>query len=83
MKEFWSPAEQAAIQHRTLYCAVGSPQTVQRRLQEILEETKADELIATAQIYDHKARLHSFEIAANIFVEMNAARDSKNCAAAL
>jgi alkanesulfonate monooxygenase SsuD/methylene tetrahydromethanopterin reductase-like flavin-dependent oxidoreductase (luciferase family) len=33
------------------------PETVRQQLEELLEETGADEIIATAQIYDHKARL--------------------------
>jgi hypothetical protein len=39
-------------------------------LQEFRNETAADEIIATAQIYDHAARLRSFEIAANVFQEL-------------
>jgi hypothetical protein len=35
-------------------------------LETLLEETAADEIIATAQIYDHAARLRSFEIAADV-----------------
>jgi len=69
----WSPAERVAVEHRTRCSAVGSPETVQRRLAELLDETGADEVIATAQIFDHAARLRSFEIAASVFREINAA----------
>jgi luciferase family oxidoreductase group 1 len=62
-----SADERAAIDQRTRCSAVGSPETVRRRLQELLEQTHADEIIATAQIYDHAARLRSFEIAAEVF----------------
>lgn len=62
-----APAERAAIDARTRCSAVGSPETVRRRLQELLEQTGADEIIATGQIYDHAARLRSFEIAAEQF----------------
>ena len=62
-----TPAERAAIGERTRYAAVGSPETVRRRFKEMLELTKADEIILTAQIYDHAARLRSFEIAAEAF----------------
>lgn len=60
-------AERAAIDQRTRYAAVGSPETVRRRLEEFLVQTHADEIIATGQIYDHGARLRSFEIAAEVF----------------
>ena len=62
-----TPAERAAIEQRTLYAAVGSPETVRGRLQEFLAQTQADEIILTGQIYDHAARLRSFEIAAEVF----------------
>ena len=73
----WSHAEQAAVEERTRCSAVGAAGTVRHRLKELIEETGADEVIATAQIFDHAARLHSFEIAANAFAEINAA--SKEC----
>jgi luciferase family oxidoreductase group 1 len=70
MDGHWSGPERAAVQQRTRFAAVGAPETVRRRLEEMLEETAADEIIATAQIYDHAARLHSFEIAATILAQL-------------
>lgn len=46
--------------------AIGSPETVERQLKAFIERTGADELMITAQIYDHAARLRSYEIAADI-----------------
>jgi luciferase family oxidoreductase group 1 len=51
------------------YSTVGSPATVKSGLVRIIAETRADELILTAQIYDHTARLRSFEIAAELVPE--------------
>jgi luciferase family oxidoreductase group 1 len=62
-----TPAERAAIDQRTRYAAVGSADTIARRFQEFLDQTNADEIILTGQIYDHAARLRSFEIAADVF----------------
>ena len=59
-----------AIRHRMRYAMIGSPETVKQRAAEILTETRADELILTAQIYDHSARLRSFEIGAKILAEI-------------
>jgi luciferase family oxidoreductase group 1 len=44
---------------------VGSPDTVRRGLRAFAAETGADELMITSQIFDHDARLRSFEIVAN------------------
>jgi luciferase family oxidoreductase group 1 len=46
------------------YAAVGSPATVKRRLQEFVAALQPDEIMATAMIYDHAARLRSFELLA-------------------
>jgi luciferase family oxidoreductase group 1 len=64
--DFWQPGEQAHVE-RSLTCAVvGDRETVREGLQNFIDETGADELMITAQIYDHAARLHSFEIVAEV-----------------
>jgi hypothetical protein len=47
----------------TRVSAVGSVGTVKERLAAILAETGSDELILAAHVYDHSARLRSFELA--------------------
>lgn len=66
----WSLAEQAYLGRMLRYAAIGSPATVREKLESVIAETEADEIIVTAQIYDHPARLRSFEIAAGIFREL-------------
>jgi alkanesulfonate monooxygenase SsuD/methylene tetrahydromethanopterin reductase-like flavin-dependent oxidoreductase (luciferase family) len=46
--------------------AIGAPDTVEQHLKAFVERTGADELMITSQIYDHAARLRSYEIAAEI-----------------
>jgi luciferase family oxidoreductase group 1 len=61
------PAQHVALLDGILACAaIGSPATVRRRLESLVARTQADELILTSQIYDHRARLRSFEIAAGV-----------------
>jgi luciferase family oxidoreductase group 1 len=74
MEGRWSPAEQRALEERTHYTAVGSAETIRQHIQQVATDTAADEIIATAQIYDHAARLRSFEIAASVFRETEAPR---------
>lgn len=67
---FWSPAEKAQAM-RMLSCSfVGSPDTVRAGLDKFIEQTGADELIVSGPIYDHAARLRSFEIAAALSAEL-------------
>jgi luciferase family oxidoreductase group 1 len=63
MEGLWNPTERAHVEQRTQISAIGSIDTVRERLGEILAATRADELILTAHIYDHAARLRSFELA--------------------
>ena len=46
--------------------AVGGPDTVRRGVQAFIADTGADELMVTAQIFDHAARKRSFEILAQV-----------------
>lgn len=62
----WSPAEEALLDAALSCSVVGSPETVARGLEALLEETGADELILSGPIFDHAARLRSFEITAAI-----------------
>jgi luciferase family oxidoreductase group 1 len=59
---YWSSAEKASASQTLLCSAVGSPETVERRLLNFLDLTQPDEIITTAHIYDHSARLRSFEL---------------------
>jgi luciferase family oxidoreductase group 1 len=61
------PPPARALLADVLTCAaIGSPRTVHDALAAFIERTKADELMITAQIFDHAARLRSYEIAADI-----------------
>ena len=61
-----TPAECALIAQALSCSAVGSPDTVRRGLEAFISRTGADELIVTSQIFDHAARLKSFEITAAV-----------------
>ena len=64
MDELWQPHEREALLSKFNFGAIGGKAAVEARMNEILKDTMADELIVTSQIYDHKARLRSFEIIA-------------------
>ncbi len=59
------PPQARAMLDDVLSCsAIGSPATVRQRMQAFIERTGADELMITSQIFNHQARLRSYEIAA-------------------
>jgi alkanesulfonate monooxygenase SsuD/methylene tetrahydromethanopterin reductase-like flavin-dependent oxidoreductase (luciferase family) len=45
---------------------VGSPQTIRAGLEKFIQQTAADELMVASAIYDHSARLHSYELLAGL-----------------
>jgi luciferase family oxidoreductase group 1 len=74
---FWSPAEKASASTTLLVSVVGSPETVERGLLNFIDVTQPDEIITTAHIYDHAARLRSFELLAGVHSRL-AARESSS-----
>jgi luciferase family oxidoreductase group 1 len=66
LKDRLTPAERMMIGQALSSSGVGSRDTVRRGLASFISRTGADELIVTSQIFDHAARLKSFEIVASI-----------------
>jgi alkanesulfonate monooxygenase SsuD/methylene tetrahydromethanopterin reductase-like flavin-dependent oxidoreductase (luciferase family) len=63
------PEQARALLGQVLECsAIGGPDTVRRRLEAFVARTATDELMLSGMIYDHAARLRSYEIAANVFI---------------
>jgi alkanesulfonate monooxygenase SsuD/methylene tetrahydromethanopterin reductase-like flavin-dependent oxidoreductase (luciferase family) len=64
IERLWDASEADHIR-RSLACSVvGDPAAVREGIQRFVDDLRPDELMLTGQIYDHEARLHSFEIAA-------------------
>jgi luciferase family oxidoreductase group 1 len=60
----WNEAERAGVDHSLACSVIGDQAQVEAGLASLIEQTQPDELMVTAQIYDHAARLRSFEITA-------------------
>lgn len=61
-ENFMDPLEEAALQQMIKYSFVGSPQKVRSGLEQFVEMTQADELMITTPVFEHSARLRSYEI---------------------
>jgi luciferase family oxidoreductase group 1 len=59
-------SEQRWIRSALRYSAIGSIETVRPWLASFIESTRADEIMVTAQIFDHAARLRSIELLAEV-----------------
>jgi luciferase family oxidoreductase group 1 len=65
-EERLTPPERAILTQTLTCSAIGSPATVQGQVQAFVDRTGADELMITSQIFDHAARLRSYEITASL-----------------
>lgn len=66
MDEVWTQQEKAALMQQLGASIIGSKETVKAKLEEFQSETGADEMMVISQIYDHDARLRSYEIISEI-----------------
>ena len=66
MEGLWTRGEQLAVAERMALFVVGGPERVRDGLQQILDATRADELILVSETWDRRARLRSFEILAGL-----------------
>ncbi|MEX1057075.1 MAG: LLM class flavin-dependent oxidoreductase [Natronospirillum sp.] len=65
-----TPQELAHAQQALSESAVGSVETITAWLSRFLDRTHVDELMVTGQIFDHNARLRSFELAAQALTSL-------------
>jgi alkanesulfonate monooxygenase SsuD/methylene tetrahydromethanopterin reductase-like flavin-dependent oxidoreductase (luciferase family) len=66
------PQDRAILEHALSCTVAGDRETVRRGLAAFVERTGADELIVTTQMFDHAARLRSFELLAEVHAELRA-----------
>ncbi|MFT3704753.1 MAG: LLM class flavin-dependent oxidoreductase [Agriterribacter sp.] len=62
MEPYWTPDIRHAIAQMTACTFIGSRETLEEELLAFIEETKIDELMASCNMYDQQARLHSYTI---------------------
>ncbi|MFP3850874.1 LLM class flavin-dependent oxidoreductase [Pseudomonas sp. W5-01] len=64
MNGLWLPRERDAVMDFLGLAVVGGPEKIRAKLDVLLEQTDADELIFTCDMYEHADRLRSYEILA-------------------
>jgi luciferase family oxidoreductase group 1 len=69
-RENADPAARALLDSVLSCATIGSPATVREGLKAFIARTGADELMITSQMFDHQARLRSYEIAAQVRQEL-------------
>jgi alkanesulfonate monooxygenase SsuD/methylene tetrahydromethanopterin reductase-like flavin-dependent oxidoreductase (luciferase family) len=64
IEAYWTPAEKAHASAMLTHSVVGSPDTVHAGVERFVELTGVDEVMIVSAIFDHDARLRSYEILA-------------------
>jgi luciferase family oxidoreductase group 1 len=66
IETYWTPEEKTQASAMLACSFAGSPATVRQGLASFVDRTGVDEIIVASAIYDHKARLRSYEIVADV-----------------
>jgi len=74
---YWSPMEKAQAMQMLARTIVGSPDTVRAGIDALVAETGADELMIVSDVYDHQARLRSFELIAQAGGALNVEQERR------
>lgn len=64
IEAYWQPHEKAGVQNALACSVVGDMDTVKRGIAKFIDRHRPDEVLLVANVFDHQARLRSFEIAA-------------------
>ncbi len=66
IESYWTPEEKTRASAMLARSFVGSPETVRAGLEAFVAETRGDEVIVASAIWDHAARLRSYELLAGL-----------------
>jgi luciferase family oxidoreductase group 1 len=70
IEDYWTPAEKRQASRMLEYSIVGSRETVRRGLESFVALTEADELMVVCSLYDHSARVRSYEIVGEVYPQI-------------
>ena len=73
IESYWSPAEKIQASRMLACSLVGSRQTIRAGLERFIAETGVDELMVAAAIFDHDARVRSYQILDEVARSLGAA----------
>lgn len=63
---YWSPYEKAAVNQMLEYTFIGDSSKISDELQAFVDETQVDEIMVCSHIFDHDARVRSYEIMSEV-----------------
>jgi luciferase family oxidoreductase group 1 len=81
MEPLWQDHERAAVESRLRRAIVGSEATVAAGLQQLIDETSADEVIVVTDTFEHADRLQSYRRVARVTgrIELRSVKERVRC----
>lgn len=66
MDDVWTDYQEAAVNQMIACSFFGSPETIKEDMESFIKQTQVDEIMVTSHIFDHQARVHSYELFADV-----------------
>jgi luciferase family oxidoreductase group 1 len=66
IEDFWTPTEKFGVEHALACAVIGNAETVKQGIESFVERHRPDELMITANVFDHEARCRSYAIVADV-----------------
>jgi len=66
MNGVWTDYEEEAVNQMIACSFFGSPETIKQDMETFISRTQVDEVMVTSHIFDHQARVHSYQLFADI-----------------
>ncbi|GAB2808495.1 LLM class flavin-dependent oxidoreductase [Dyella kyungheensis] len=74
IENYWTPTEKFGVQQALACAVVGSADTVKDGIEAFVERHRPDELMITANVFEHEARCRSFAVVAEVRERLLAAK---------
>ena len=71
MDKIWNIYEKEAVNQMLGYAFIGGPEKIKQGIADFIAKTQIDEVMVTSHIYDHHARLHSYQLFAEVLKASN------------
>ena len=72
MADLWTMPEEYGVNQMLTYSFIGGPDKIKTKIESFLNQTGVDEIMATSHIFDHQARLRSYQIFSEVINGINA-----------
>ncbi len=77
INSYWSPAEKAMVEHALAVSYIGTVDSIEAGLRDLINSLEPNELMVTAHIYNQQARLRSVELVAQVRERLTASANAQ------